>query len=479
MKMTPSTIRSPAWGACGWLLPLLAAVACGPEVHIVASMDEDVAAAGMGGAAPAPEVFDQAGAEGECASDCCSNRVKDGGETGVDCGGVCVPCDDREPCTVAADCHSKSCVSERCVPATCTDGVLNGDEIARDCGGPTCAGCAIGMPCRTDADCLSALCDPLTKKCLLSCDEGTGECDADLSVECETNLQEDVEHCGACGNACSDARGKPGCVNGECKIDCETGYGDCDDDPSNGCERDLTSDVDSCGQCGRRCTAAHGEAYCIAGECGVSHCEEGFDDCNANADGGGDTDGCETNLSTLSDCGSCGHICSSPGAVVSCLDGSCVGVRCLLGYADCNADAGDGELGDGCETYVVNDPDNCDGCRNHCASGVCVDSVCEPSPCEGICSPTELVNLEPGQGYKRDNLGSGEVCVQIVGYDPSPSPPRLVCWNLVPPRTLVLNEVTVACDGIEQELDIALRAGGYCVHVSPGETQFAGFEFPN
>ena len=47
----------------------------------------------------------------------CFNGLLDGDETGVDCGGSCVPC------------------------ATCDDGIKNGDETGIDCGGSNCEPC--------------------------------------------------------------------------------------------------------------------------------------------------------------------------------------------------------------------------------------------------------------------------------------------------------------------------------------------------
>jgi hypothetical protein len=41
---------------------------------------------------------------------------------------------------------------------TCTDGVRNGNESDVDCGGGTCPICAAGRQCRTGADCASAVC---------------------------------------------------------------------------------------------------------------------------------------------------------------------------------------------------------------------------------------------------------------------------------------------------------------------------------
>jgi hypothetical protein len=40
----------------------------------------------------------------------------------------------------------------------CGDGLHNGDETARDCGGASCQPCATGQACRTGSDCLSSVC---------------------------------------------------------------------------------------------------------------------------------------------------------------------------------------------------------------------------------------------------------------------------------------------------------------------------------
>ncbi|MFK8003421.1 MAG: fibrinogen-like YCDxxxxGGGW domain-containing protein, partial [Polyangiales bacterium] len=44
-------------------------------------------------------------------------------------------------------------------PATCEDGILNGDETGTDCGGPLCARCDIGDSCMAGLDCLSNFCE--------------------------------------------------------------------------------------------------------------------------------------------------------------------------------------------------------------------------------------------------------------------------------------------------------------------------------
>jgi len=71
-------------------------------------------------------------------ADPCHDRVVDGDETGVDCGGSCMACPVANP--------------------TCTDGVRDGFESGVDCGA-ACQGCAAGQPCAVAADCAGGTCN--------------------------------------------------------------------------------------------------------------------------------------------------------------------------------------------------------------------------------------------------------------------------------------------------------------------------------
>ena len=97
-----------------------------------------------------------------CVPSTCSDTVKNGTETDIDCGGsVCNPCLDYKICSVNADCTSKVCLQSMkiCDAPTCTDTVLNGQETDVDCGGPSCAKrCSDGEACRFHSDCLSSVC---------------------------------------------------------------------------------------------------------------------------------------------------------------------------------------------------------------------------------------------------------------------------------------------------------------------------------
>ena len=114
--------------------------------------------------------------------DPCENGVWDQvlGEQWVDCGGECAPCDvnfngQLDPGETGIDCGGDTgidcgelcgdgllngneidvdCGGPDCEPCpSCEDGLLNGEELGVDCGGPDCPACP------TDGDCTNGLLD--------------------------------------------------------------------------------------------------------------------------------------------------------------------------------------------------------------------------------------------------------------------------------------------------------------------------------
>ena len=167
------------------------------------------------------------------------------------------------------------------------------------------------------------------------------DCDGDPDNGCETNTGIDPANCGSCANVCDFLNAVEACVDGQCVIDdCEDNFGDCDGNPLNGCEVDLTTDTDNCGLCGNTCDAPHSTMACVDGFCEIVSCDQGYDDCN-----GGPSNGCETNTDADSNnCGNCGVSCSAPMANTTCQNGTCVIVSCYSNFYDC-----DGIFSNGCE----------------------------------------------------------------------------------------------------------------------------------
>jgi hypothetical protein len=71
---------------------------------------------------------------------------------------------------------------------------------------------------------------------------------------------------GTCGPTCTDLANAHSvhCNAGVCTFFCNLGRGDCDFDPTNGCETDLTTSAKHCGQCGHACAA---QQVCQASKC--------------------------------------------------------------------------------------------------------------------------------------------------------------------------------------------------------------------
>ena len=96
------------------------------------------------------------------------------------------------------------------------------------------------------------------------------------------DLQTDVQNCGGCDLVCKTAHGTPSCVAASCQVKCDPGWGDCNASAQDGCETDLTSNVASCGACGKACGA---NQKCVSGTCTSSSCGNMVVDANERCDG--------------------------------------------------------------------------------------------------------------------------------------------------------------------------------------------------
>lgn len=85
----------------------------------------------------------------------CSDGIKNGDESDIDCGGTsCVGCSSGESCKANVDCKSKVCGSGGiCQAPSCQDGVRNGNENGVDCGGE-CRRCQADRECTSNRDCM-------------------------------------------------------------------------------------------------------------------------------------------------------------------------------------------------------------------------------------------------------------------------------------------------------------------------------------
>lgn len=171
------------------------------------------------------------------------------------------------------------CEAGRCVIASCYE---NYDDCDRD----DANGCETRLTANDNCGACKVVCEVenATATCssrsceIESCDDGYADCNDDPGDGCETSLDSPM-HCGSCDHACPTSEVGSGssyaCVQGECElIGCEVGWGDCDNDPENGCETDLFNSFNNCGSCRRRCWSINAdrcvEGFCSCGERGSS-----------------------------------------------------------------------------------------------------------------------------------------------------------------------------------------------------------------
>ncbi|MGV8172157.1 MAG: hypothetical protein ACP5OA_05705, partial [Candidatus Woesearchaeota archaeon] len=141
--------------------------------------------------------------------ECTINKLKDGTETGIDCGGGCPPCALNVSCSKDSDCTSGKCSFGKCVINTCNNSKFdNGTESDVDCGN-ICKSCGIGKNCARGSDCITGYCSD-------------GICTED---KCTNSLRDDGEVDVDCGGECMLCDIGQSCVSDE---DCSSG--NCDDE---------------------------------------------------------------------------------------------------------------------------------------------------------------------------------------------------------------------------------------------------------
>lgn len=314
---------------------------------------------------------------------------------GTDCasghcaGGVCVECSNTGHCTgtTASACHAVACVSGACtqvvddtnVPSdgndctddVCTDGVpshppKNAETVcaAGVCDGKgSCVGCTTASDCGTDTACVSYTC---TEGQCGTMQAGAGSpagsatcsgstlsapvCDANGDVQqsqtsCAPYVCQDATSCHTSCSSPADCDAGHTCVSGTCVA------------------RQCTNDT--------QCSVANGSGVCNAGICEIGTCDSGHGNCD-----GMYATGCETDLTTVQNCGTCGHTCSATNGTATCTSGACAIAACDEGYADC-----DGNPANGCEVSTGDDFYNCGACGNVCGDDeICMDGQCKCVP---------------------------------------------------------------------------------------------------
>lgn len=104
-------------------------------------------------------------------------------------------------------------------------------------------------------------------------------CPAATPKNCAPGVCVATGGCCAASDCPAPANATATCADGVCGFACDAGFADCDGDPANGCEADLSS-AETCGSCANDCTVANGTGACgDGGVCAIASCDAGFIQC--------------------------------------------------------------------------------------------------------------------------------------------------------------------------------------------------------
>jgi hypothetical protein len=192
-----------------------------------------------------------------------------------------------------------------------------------------CGACqtACQAKANTTAGCASSTCTYACNEPWRNCNGGTGTNEGPDADGCETRVENDVKHCGACGKVCptslpgkNTAGTPPTCGGGECRYqcnlpqfhDCRNSGGTCrdytTDQDADGCEADYSS-VHNCGGHGE-CPVSIGNAHSVC----ALNAGTGQYECGQKCNGGFDPDPCGAPpvcklLNDEDNCGMCSRAC--------------------------------------------------------------------------------------------------------------------------------------------------------------------------
>ena len=249
---------------------------------------------------------------------------------GPDCDQTC-PRTSTNRCVGTCACGSEAGACSGTTPACCpgTDArpesfLCVSLQTPEHCG--ACQTACQAKP-NTTAGCASSTCSYACNDPWRNCNGGTATTEGPDPDGCETRVDNNVSHCGACGKVCpSTLLGKatagtpPTCSGGECRYqcnlpqfhDCRNSGGACrdytTDQDGDGCETDFST-VDNCGGHGK-CPDPIANAHSVC----TLNPGSGQYECGQKCNGGFDPDPCGVPpvckpLSDPQNCGMCGRAC--------------------------------------------------------------------------------------------------------------------------------------------------------------------------
>ena len=177
----------------------------------------------------------------------CSDNIKNGAETGVDCGGSCKACT-GDPCSTGGGCLSGKCVDKVC--------------CATDCNG-TCQVCNIQGSLGTCTNAPAEQPDPACNA--LVCD-GAGACKTPAGAPCSLNS--------GCASGICIASTCRVPTNGACTEDALCASGRCAGSICTACSADNECKSNACAA--PTCKAPGGAICSAAAECAGGSCQSSF-----------------------------------------------------------------------------------------------------------------------------------------------------------------------------------------------------------
>jgi hypothetical protein len=288
----------------------------------------------------------------------CDNKLLDGYETDIDCGGTCLnKCGEGFGCSMdrpvsgnMSDCAeplvcqsvepaSDLCFDKRCLlgqiehasgkcsiqPACAENNQTDGLETCVDGGGPDCTAaghfCAVGAACQDSADCEAGLFCSSLLTCY-NCSNGVSDGD-------ETSIDCGGKHCKPCGDL-STCASAADCASGNCFFASSTSsMGQC-----VSCFNNLLDGNESCvdggGGCPNMCRkgdSCRTDADCLTGLCTGGNCTMTPENaCSDGAMNGVET--CEDGGGAI--CRSIGRLCNTTcGEDSDCSSGACFACECF------------------------------------------------------------------------------------------------------------------------------------------------------
>ena len=308
------------------------------------------------------------------------------------------------------------------------------------------------------------------------CQSGWADCDPsapDLDG-CETSLAT-AANCGACGRACDKTTSQGAtCKDGTtCSYTgCSPGFADCNTTPPDidGCEKPTMAAA--CAACGGTCDTTHsvGAACDTDGgtTCRYTGCAMGFANCNTTPP---DTNGCETPTTTATNCGVCGRSCdtkTSTGA--TCTGTNCTYGGCAPGFANCDTTAGDTN---GCESSLSSTA-TCGGCKNAACNTKTGAASCNGTTCSYKCN-TGLIDCNAGtppdsDGCECATSPANPACCNGACQTVHSNGVGQSFFDCNPPKTFTAAQAQEACEryaGVgacsSSQVCCAIGLGGLCL----------------